>query len=149
RGLIGRRQAMDSGQLGIPKQCEIVPVPLEKADKGVEVERTDPAVGSPILKRVPTLRAAQDQRCTGRVLKVVRIARRLEEPGEGSRIIGADGRTARAPHPNRQDCEASTGRSQPQTAMEAVIEPGRECTAGSGDVVAVWHSVVLVLFLLP
>ena len=53
-------------------------VPLEKADKGVEVQRLDDLIGAPVLERVPRLRAAQDERRAAGVLEVIPVLGRLE-----------------------------------------------------------------------
>src|SRR5262245_62764614 len=78
-------QAAESRQLRVPEEREIVPMRLEEADEGVEVQRLQGAMGAPVLQRVPRMRSAQDERGAAGVREVVRILRGPERGTDRSR----------------------------------------------------------------
>src|SRR5262249_40854799 len=57
--------------LRVPEEREIVPMRLEEAGEGVEVQRLQGAIGAPVLQRVPRMRSAQDERGAAGVREVV------------------------------------------------------------------------------
>ena len=95
RGSFRGRHGVEFWHLGSPKQSEIVPMGVEEVDESPEVQRLDSSIRAPILKCVPRLRSAKDERGAASILEVIRIPRKSERSFDGSLSGVGDGTVGR------------------------------------------------------